>query len=49
MKRKYKCENCGFKFDSELEPRKCPYCDKDTCYVEMQDSDTLSDIDDFLK
>jgi len=49
-KKKYKCDNCGYGFQSELEPRRCPYCSKEnTVTLQMSDDEALTNIDDFLK
>lgn len=45
----YKCGNCGFKFKSSLEPRRCPYCSKESVYVETDDSELVKDVSDILK
>jgi rubrerythrin len=48
MKKKYKCDNCGFTFESEKDAVKCPYCSKDTVTLQMSDDEALVDIDKFL-
>lgn len=49
MRRKYKCSNCGFRFETSLEPRTCPNCDKATIFLDMKDEELIKDIDDMLK
>lgn len=49
MKKKYKCDNCGFSFTTEKDAVKCPYCDKDSLTLEMGDDEEIQDIDSFLK
>ncbi len=48
MKKKYKCDNCGFTFESEKDTNKCPYCGKETATLQMSDDEVLVDIDKFL-
>lgn len=49
MKRRYKCDNCGFAFETEKDPRACPYCSKSSLTLVMSDDDVLQDIDSMLK
>lgn len=46
---KYRCGNCGFKFSSSLEPKRCPYCSKESVYSETDDMELVKDVDDLLK
>lgn len=50
MRQKYQCSSCGFKFETSLEPRKCPNCAREnTVCLEMQDSELITDVDSLLK
>ena len=49
MRKKYICSNCGFKFETSLEPKKCPNCAREnTVYLEMKDEELIKDINDIL-
>ncbi len=49
MKRKYKCDSCGFTFETEKDPQGCPYCSKPTLTLIMGDDEMIQDIDSMLK
>lgn len=49
MKKKYKCSNCGFSFESERDAVRCPYCDKATVCLDMRDEELIKDVDSLLK
>ncbi|MEM4152844.1 MAG: hypothetical protein QXK80_01870 [Candidatus Pacearchaeota archaeon] len=49
MKKRYKCNNCGFSFESERDIVRCPYCDKVSIFIDIKDEELIKDIDDILK
>lgn len=50
MKKKYRCENCGFQFETSIEPNKCPNCaSANSVYLEMRDEELITDINNILK
>jgi rubrerythrin len=49
MKKKYRCDNCRFSFETEKEVKKCPYCDKERLFTDTKDQDLLTDVDSLLK
>jgi len=49
VKKKYKCDNCGFEFESGRDAVICPYCSKTSITLQMNDDDALVDVDEFVK
>lgn len=40
----YRCENCGYRFESE-KPKRCPYCGEDSVVKEESAEELLENLE----
>jgi len=45
---KFICSHCGYKKESEINIKKCPYCNKDSLERERNAEELVNEIDELL-
>ena len=45
------CKECGYRFDRDLgsQPRKCPYCDRESVEEEKSAEELVGEVEDLLE